>query len=177
MVEAIEIRRRTRCRSEDGRLSWPGIVLLAAVAFILGSPMAFARTLTLFSEVSGVVVRDGQPVPGAEVERRYIWHWKDQTGSDKAVTDANGQFRFPAVTGSSFFGALIPHEPVVQQTIVIRSGGSEFQAWKYTKHNYDADGEFPGHRLRLRCDLAHESSYHLIDDKAKLGYQGLCTLE
>jgi len=136
-----------------------------------------ARTLTLFSEVTGVVLRDGKPVAGAEVERRYIWHWKDQKGSDKALTDAKGEFKFPAITGSTFLGSLIPHEPVVQQSIVIRYSGSEIHAWKYTKHNYEANGEFPGRKLRMRCDLNGQPTYHLVDDKAKLGYHGICILD
>ncbi len=138
--------------------------------------MAFARTFTLFSEVSGVVLRDGQPVAGAEVERGYIWHWKDKVGKERVTTDASGAFRFGSVTESSFLGSLIPHEPVVQQTLTIRVDGQDYQAWKYTKHNYDPDGEL-GRPLRLRCELTQAPAYHLVDDKAKLGYQGLCEIE
>ena len=81
-----------------------------------------------------------------------------------------------AATGSTFFGSLIPHEPVVQQTIVIRSGGTEYQAWKFTKHNYDANGE-AGRALKLRCELGAKNEFHLLDARAKTGYQGICTLE
>jgi len=136
-----------------------------------------AKTLTLFSEIRGRVMQDGKPVSGAEVERSYRWHWKDQVGADKTTTDTHGEFSFPAVTGSTFLGSLMPHEPVIEQTIIIRTGGNEYQAWKYSKHNYDANGEFPGRTLRLRCDLADAPTYHLIDTKAKLGYQGICILE
>ncbi|WP_367116301.1 DUF6795 domain-containing protein [uncultured Lamprocystis sp.] len=37
-----------------------------------------AKTLTLFSAIRGTVMQDGKPVSGAEVERSYRWHWKDQ---------------------------------------------------------------------------------------------------
>lgn len=149
---------------------------LVLFGLISGSQMAFARTLTLFSDVSGSVIQNGKPVAGAEIERRYHWHWKDQQTSETTVTDAQGRFQFPAATASSFFGSLIPHEPVVQQTILIRSGGTEYRAWKYTKHNYEANGEV-GRALRLRCELGSEDAYHLVDQKTKTGYQGICTLE
>ncbi|MBX7259920.1 MAG: hypothetical protein K1Y02_26435 [Candidatus Hydrogenedentes bacterium] len=136
-----------------------------------------ARTLTLFSEVEGVILQGGKPIPGVEVERRYVWHWKDQKGEDRAITGQDGRFRFPAITGSSFLGSLIPHEPVVQQSITLRHGGGELLLWKFTKHNYDATGEIPGRPLRMRCDVGDKPAYHLVDEKLKLGYSGICTLE
>lgn len=121
--------------------------------------MAFPKTLHLFSEVQGVVVLDGRPVPGVQVERDYHWHWGNQKRTATVTTDAQGRFHFPEVTGRSFT-AFLPHEPVVVQRITLRYRGKEHVGWFMAKHNYDRLGEVAGRRLSFVCDLASEAKAH-----------------
>ena len=144
---------------------------------MMASAMAFAKPLYLFSELNGTVFRADKPVSGAKIERRYVWHWKDKTGEEIVVSDADGRFHFPAATESSLSARLMPHEPVIQQTIVISVDGKEYLAWKFTKHNYAEDGELLGKKLNLHCDLDASEEYRLFDPKAKLGYMGICRLD
>lgn len=132
--------------------------------------MAFSKNLYLFSDVQGVVLNKGVPVPDTEVERIYNWGWKDVTGQEKTMTDAQGRFHFDPVVQSSFWASILPHEPVVTQKILIRQGGTEYKAWMFTKHNYEENGELSGKSIRLSCDLASEAS-------AKGDVFGICEME
>lgn len=130
----------------------------------------------LFSEVEGVVTRDGKPVKDARVEREYLWAWNDSRGSDHAVTDATGTFSLPRITGKTFLGGLLPHEPIIEQTIRIVVDDQSFEGWIFTKRNYDQNGELGGRPIRLRCDLGREPALTetgVIDQ----GFFGVCTLD
>ena len=107
----------------------------------------------LFSEVNGVVVKGGTPVSGAIVEQEYRWAWKDEAGTKQTKTDAAGIFQFPAVVKSSFFGSLLPHEPMVRQTLLIKHDGNVYKAWMFDKGNYKNNGELGGKPISLHCDL------------------------
>ena len=106
----------------------------------------------LFSAVRGVVVSNGQPVPGATIERTYEWGWKSSSGKDQAATNAKGEFQLPEVVESAFFGWL-PHQAMVRQTIQIKHAGKVYDAWLYTKSNYKANGELNGRPIVLHCSL------------------------
>ena len=117
--------------------------------------------LVMFSEVEGQVVRGGDPVPEVVVERKWHWAYKDRTGVDAVTTDADGRFAFPAVLQSSFLAAWLPMEPVVSQEIHIQADGQDYEAWMFSKHNYDSDGEL-GRPIRLTCELEREPT--TVDD-------------
>lgn len=120
--------------------------------------MAFSKTLYLFSEVEGIVVLDGHPVKGAEVERQYTW--KDDLNAEHVLTDAQGRYRFSEVTATSLLWSLLPHEPVIFQKLSIRYQGKEHKGWVLTKHNYDHLGEVGNRPLNLICDLNDEPAAH-----------------
>lgn len=113
----------------------------------------------LFSAVQGVVVQKGQPVVGAVVEREYFWHWKDKRDKVQVNTDATGGFSFPEATGSSILGSLLPHEPVIQQTIRIIYQGQTYMAWALDKRDYEANTELAGKPISLLCDLDQPPSH------------------
>ena len=127
--------------------------------------------MVIFSAVTGKVLQDGKPVSGASIEREFRWAWKDETGTDKATSGIGGEFSFPAVERSSFLGSLLPHEPVVRQSITIRHAGKSYEAWLYNKHNYDDKGELEGKPLRLVCRLENAPQRHAG------GYYGICDIE
>ncbi len=115
--------------------------------------------MCLFSEVDGVVVKGGTPVASAVVEQEYRWAWKDETGTKEVKTDADGKFHFPAIVKSSFFGSLLPHEPMVRQTLLIKQDGKVYKAWMFDKGNYQQNGELQGKPISLYCDLDEPLSH------------------
>lgn len=131
------------------------IILLLTMVF---EADAMAQ-MFLFSEVKGVVLKQGVPVEGAVVEQEYRWAWKDEVGHQQTKTDADGKFGFPAVIRSSFFGSLLPHEPVVTQTISIKHDGNVFKAWMLDKGNYKENGELNGRAISLYCELDEPLSH------------------
>ena len=114
----------------------------------------------LFSAVQGQVLEAGKPVAGASVERSWRWAWKKESGADVAVTDAAGAFSLPRVTGRSLLGGLVPHEPFVEQTILIRHNGRSFKAWMLDKRDYDDNSESGGKPVRLICRLEAPFARH-----------------
>ena len=151
------------------RLSVARWLLIALGLLIQGHAVAFTKTLYLFSEVEGIVLRDGEPVVGALVEQEYHWHWGNQRRSSTAVTDRNGRFHFPTITGSSFTAQLFPHEPVITQYLRIMFESQSYEGWFHSKHNYEEKGEFGESPLRLQCDLKDEPGPH-----PEIGSFGIC---
>ncbi len=129
----------------------------------------------LFSEVDGVVVREGTPVSGVQVTRSYLWGWNSSSGSDRVVTDQAGSFHFPVIIGKSLLGGLLPHEPSIEQKILLTHAGKTYEVWVSRKRNYDKDGELDGRPMRLRCDLSSEPKRFETGPNGR-GYFGICAL-
>jgi len=129
--------------------------LLAATAF-LGAPMAFGKPLVLCSEFLGQLVSDsGQPVAGIRLTRTWKWAWTGDSGTDTTESAADGRFRFPEVTGRSFFASVMPHEPSITQEIIAERDGGPLSIWFTGKLNYDRNGEL-GRPLDMLCHLDRE---------------------
>lgn len=126
--------------------------LIAGLATIMGASRGMAK-LHLFSEVNGVVLKSGTPISGAVVEQEFVWSWNDEVGRTSVKTDTLGQFRFPAQVRHSLLASLLPHEPRIKQTILIRYSGETFQAWLLDKSSYKEDSELGGRPIALICDL------------------------
>mgnify|MGYP002378442702 FL=1 len=127
--------------------------------------------MVLFSAVQGRVLEEGRPVSGATVEREYKWGWKDETGRDSTRTGPDGSFAMPAIERSSLLGSLLPHEPVVRQSLTIQHAGRSYEGWLYFKRNYRADGELDGKPLKLVCRLERPAQRH------GNGVYGICEFE
>lgn len=110
----------------------------------------------LFSAVRGKVLLDDQPVAGALLERTFHWGWKDETGSDRTTTDAQGEFRFGSVQRRTLLGSLLPHEPLIKQEITITHAGRTYTAWAMFKRDYADNGELSGRPIVLTCRLDSE---------------------
>ncbi|WP_206950664.1 carboxypeptidase-like regulatory domain-containing protein [Trinickia acidisoli] len=114
---------------------------------------AFDR-LVLFPEVSGVVLKDGKPVVGAELVQKAVWSLReDKNPVQRTITGADGAFRFPAIQRAAWLRRLIASQPMVHQTITIRDEGVEYLAWMHGKDSYDPNTELDGKRLNLMCEL------------------------
>ena len=116
--------------------------------------------LCLFSAVTGIVLEHDQPVAGATIERTYEWRWKNESGRDEVRTDAQGGFSLPAITRGSLFGALLPHEPFVRQTILIHHAGRTYKGWMLNKGEYAENGELGGRPISLVCRLEAAPEHH-----------------
>lgn len=141
------------------RLGWLAGLLLAGLALTLATQGTAMAKMVMFSAVSGQVLQDGKPVAGAVVEREFRWSWKSETGTDSTQTDASGAFRLPAIERSSLMGSLLPHEPMVRQTILIKHGGKSYKAWMFDKGNYKPDGEL-GRPIVMTCRLEKQPTHH-----------------
>jgi hypothetical protein len=142
------------------------------------STNAFAMfKVCLFSPVKGKVVNKGQLVVGAVIERSYDWAWKDQKGHDQTETDQNGEFSLPAIYGTMILGSVLPHEPVIEQDIIINHEGTAYKAWHCYKREYDEFGELRGVLkqcpITLYCDL--QSTFRRFEIGS--GYSGIGELK
>jgi len=114
--------------------------------------------LCIFSAVQGIVLSQNQPVAGATIHRKFVWTWGKETGIDEAMTDAKGEFRLPAIFRSSLLGSFLPHQPFIEQTLLIKHQGQEYKAWMFDKMDYEENGELKGKPISLVCRLENPPS-------------------
>jgi hypothetical protein len=139
-------------------------LLIVAGVLILSTKAFGMFEVCLFSPVKGKVVLKGQPVVGAVIERSYDWAWKNQKGRDETKTDQNGEFSFPAIYGTMILGSVLPHEPSINQEILIKVDGKSYGAWYAFKREYAEYGELGGalngQPIDLLCDLEKKVTNH-----------------
>lgn len=123
----------------------------------------------LFSAVNGIVLLDGKPVSGAEVEHFYHWDGPDKSNRITVKTDAEGWFSVDAIYDDAAMTYFLPTSPSIQQELTIRHEGREYEAYLVFKENYDENGELGGKPLSLVCDLDDEPG----NDG---GFYGICRL-
>lgn len=146
------------------------LLLALGSALWIAQGLAMAK-MVIFSAVQGRVLDNGKPVAGAQIEREFKWAWKDETGTDKTATGAGGEFSLPAIERSSFLGSLLPHEPVIRQSITIRHDGKSYEAWLHNKHSYANNAELGGKPIRLVCRLENPPQ------RRNDGIYGICEFE
>lgn len=76
-----------------------------------------------------------------------------------AVTDTHGVFRFPAIERGAGLLRLIPAQPIMLQTIVIRYQGVQYEAWRHSKDSYDPNTELDGRPSNLLCELTRQPDF------------------
>ncbi len=131
--------------------------------------MSLFGNSTLFSPVSGTVLKDGKPVAGAQVlQSARLGAAAPLTQS--AVTGEDGHFSFPALERAKGIGGLFPREYVVSQEIKIVHDGQEYIGWIHTKRDPKAGSETGGRDFRLVCDLDQKPDYQDT-------HYGVCRLE
>jgi hypothetical protein len=119
-----------------------------------GERVGVFNKLVLFSAVDGVVLEHGQAVAGAIVAQKIVW--SDDAAENTAtqvITDAHGRFHFEPITRAAGMARLIPHSPMILQSIRVNHGGQEYIAWKHGKQTYEENSELHGRPLRLVCEL------------------------
>lgn len=158
------------------------LMLFGCVLLVATQGTVMAKTLILFSPVTGQVLINGEPVAGAQIERSYQWTWNDEKGKDAATTGPRGEFSLPKIECKSWLANIFPHEPVVDQTILIRYAGQEYVAWRLSKHSYDEnselgtyakDGVLVARPIKLTCRLETAPRRQ----GGMFGVYGICDLE
>lgn len=136
------------------------LTVLVLWALSEGRAMGVLDRLVLFSEVHGTVLKAGAPVEGAELIQKVVWSDDaDKNPTQHTVTDKDGVFAFPAIERNASLLRLIPAQPTIQQTILIRYQGVEFVAWLHGKGSYNANTELDGRPFRLVCELTRQPDY------------------
>ncbi|GGO66675.1 DUF6795 domain-containing protein [Bowmanella pacifica] len=126
---------------------------------------------SMFTEVEGVVLLNGEPVEGAEVISSYDWSAKDEKKSKTVTTDKNGRFFFEEWKSQSILSLVFPMQPVISQKIIIRFKGEEYTAWRNIKNTYGTGDEVGKAPIRIECDLESE-----FKEQIEGGYYGICKI-
>lgn len=131
------------------------ILGLAMALFLGGASMAVGKTLTIASAMTGQLVdAAGAPVSGVTVVR--TWRMNNKQGDESTVTDAEGRFAFPAAEQRSFFAAILPGTPVIDQQFTHDQNGSPAMFLRLTKLSFAPDAELEGRPLKVVCRVDAE---------------------
>ena len=136
-------------------------------------------TIHVFSDVSGVVTLNSEPVEGAEIIRTAD-HKHDKVYTDSAKSDKDGKFFFKDISTFSLRPIMLP--TIIEQKIIIRYKGLDYLAWETTKWNNHKYGELNDEdtkdpiMLSLSCELTDDQAkYEVIKLKhGKRRITGLC---
>ncbi|MEM9783113.1 MAG: carboxypeptidase-like regulatory domain-containing protein [Pseudomonadota bacterium] len=113
--------------------------------------------MVFFSAVEGrLVSEDGTPAAGVRVSRTWQRGGEGERGEDDTTTDAEGRFSFPEVTRSSFWAGIIPHTPVIGQTMTAHLPDGELRIWLLSKNSYDRNSELGGRATKIVCRVDKE---------------------
>lgn len=137
-------------------------VLIVVCALFISNSSMFS--FSLFSEVTGSVTNGAVPVAGAKITRTYEWAWKNKKATDETVTDAQGKFLLPVITGTSILASILPHEPFIRQDIFIEYEGKKYRAWAHDKRSYDLGGELSNNKntsIKLLCNT-ETPEHHMV---------------
>ncbi|MCH8499854.1 MAG: DUF4198 domain-containing protein [Marinobacter sp.] len=130
---------------------------LACSFFVFGNQaMADIGKVCVFSEVTGVIRLQGQPVEGATVVRTHDYR---KAVSDQATTDADGAFAFPAAFERAWT-SILPIELVIAQRLTVSYQGQDYLIWSNTKRSKAENTELGGLPLTLTCELTDELRLH-----------------
>jgi hypothetical protein len=115
-------------------------------------------------------------VANTEIERHWRWEWTGKEGMDTTMTDSEGRFSFPEVTGRSLTAGILPHQPVIHQDMYAKSPSGKERFYRLTKKDYDLYGEvsiyyiyknleYVPHPIKLKCLLIPGYKYDHERDK------------
>lgn len=138
-------------------------LLCMFLATVSGSLFAMsildAGKVCTFSSISGVILLDGKPVPGAKVVRTTDYQKKKQ---DETFTDSEGYFELPPVYERHIVNFL-PQEFVVGQLINVSHNNAEFKIWSGVKRKREENAESRGKPLVVTCELTQEDEIIKVD--------------
>ena len=111
----------------------------------------------IFSEVNGELVRDGNPIAGATITRRYSHDRIDGDQTEKTVTDSDGRFYFPEVALPKKFRGLFSEFRATQiLELSKKDQDAPIILWAASKYDPARYSEYGSRRSRLICDSDNE---------------------
>ncbi len=110
----------------------------------------------LFSAISGVILRGGEPVKNAKIKRIVGKAHTEGKITDETTTDENGYFEMPAIFDRVLLAKILPMEFAVPQEIFVYVDGKEFDIWSGVKRERQENAESKGKPLIVECDLERE---------------------
>ncbi len=165
------------------------VITLGVMVLVILGLSIFAHDMSFFnkvisSEIRGVVLDGGKSAgAGMKVVREVYWTWGNETITDEATTDGVGRFYLPEITRFTFFGSILPHEPVIKQSVYIIKNEEKIKAYLSYKRDYTRNSEFDGiadgnpaqMKFHFSCDIAQEPIQHSIE-KQSTSYLGICNI-
>ena len=108
--------------------------------------------LCLFSQMSGVITINNEPVRNARLVRTVDYSGKQ---TDETTTNEQGEFEFPVVFARSI-AKYLPQEFAASQEIIVYYNDKEYTMWSGVKRKPDENSESRGKPLVVKCDLNNE---------------------
>lgn len=128
-------------------------LLLFAVPETHPVPVFNPTRTCVFSAAKARLTMNGEPLKGVKVIRRWEWHTRRE---DSTLTDAHGDFAFPAVFESSLT-RLMPIELVISQGLYVVVDGVEKKIWANSKRKPEENAEFNGKPIAMMCEITNAS--------------------
>lgn len=143
-------------------------VWLAILAFFLFATELKAMSIfdagkaCTFSSISGVILKNGQPVKQAHIKRETDYQ---SVYSDETTTDENGHFALPPLFERSISN-LLPQEFVVSQKITVTTKEGETHViWDGIKRKKEENAESDGNPIVVSCELNAENKTIFTQDQ------------
>lgn len=95
---------------------------------------------------------------------------RDGPKVDETVTDANGNFAFPAMHERTIT-KLLPQEFVASQKMVVTYNDKNYEIWSSVKRKSEENTESRGKPLVVTCELNSEERSVVVD---RVPIHGLC---
>lgn len=147
--------------ASNRRLGILPVALLVSLLFATQDTNAMAGFLgeyTLFSAVSGHVMKGDQPVAGATISQSAKLGSSDAV-TQTTVTDADGSFSFPPITRKKGFSSLLPQQFAAGQSMTITVDEQSYEGWVYTKLDPAENSENSGQPINMVCDISIEPDF------------------
>lgn len=107
-----------------------------------------------------LVDTSGSPVANTKITRTWDWAWTGQRGQDQTVTNENGVFTFPVITGRSLSAQLLPHQVDIQIFLEAATDAKTVEFFSLSKGNYtnkvlhrDPKGVLQTVPLEIHCGI------------------------
>ena len=149
----------------------PSILITSTLHEVRAMDITNPLKTCVFSAVRARLTKNDEPLKGVTILRRWQWHGDEH--EDSAVTDAAGQFVFPAVFKSSVT-RLLPMEVVIAQSLVAKIDREERIFWVNSKRVAAENSEYNGRPTDLLCELTREMKVYRGGYES--GYQVMSTL-
>ncbi len=144
------------------------LLLLLLMLTMSGCSIISFNKLT--TDVTGVVLLNGQPVDGAVIQFHADSGWYGKWKARAVATDDHGRFTVPQWRNTRVL--VLVHQPVIHQQLIIEHAGQEYDGWRYTRMTYTDRSDRPT-GIFLTCELTSEVSTHRLSD-FRAG-SGICT--